>query len=106
MSEYLPSIDEALSKLLHSQFIPCLVRTLSRLASRGLPKKFPPDLSRSFVACVAELNAHGELRFLLSSKAISDLQQRTRATRWWKLDSSLPCLTNYGMKLLLALLNS
>jgi hypothetical protein len=49
------------------------VATLSECSAQGLPKEFPKDLPSSFIACVTGLEAHGKLRYLSSSMAISDL---------------------------------
>lgn len=81
MYRCLPFVEETRSRLLRSRFTSCLVATLSRLATDGLAKEFPPDLLRSFIACVTELKAHGEPRYLSSPMTIPDLQQRTPAAR-------------------------
>ena len=72
MYRYLPFIEETRSRLLGSRFIFCLVATLSRLTAEGLVEEFPPDLPCSFLACVAELVAHGKLKYFSSSMAIPD----------------------------------
>ena len=52
--------------LLYSQFIPCLMATLSQLIVDGLPKQFPPDFPDLLFACIGELAAHSESQSVIA----------------------------------------